>query len=708
MNCTHIIQEHYIYSTLQGQLRAAKYSNTPEASKIHAELCCLPESSRHQCDVMESCQFSQGVHPNTSDPAMEPMASELCMSKRADFADMVLQGPEPPSLWYALIGRLREAVCYQSADNHFTHSVCTMSIIHSLFPILAWWKTYSLKSFRSDLMAGLTLASLSIPQSIGYANLANLDPQYGLYTSVVPPLVYAVMGTSREIAIGPVAIVSLLLSSMVQKIADPAIDPASYRKMIFTVTFLTGVIQFAFGLFRLGFLVDFLSRAAITGFMGGAAIVIGLQQLKGLLGLSHFTSRTDVISVIRAVWVSIHEPWHPENFFIGCSFFLFILGMRFIGRKNKKLFWVSAIAPVLSVALSTLIVYMTRADKHGVKIIQTVNAGINESSIKQINLNGPYVTECAKIALVCAVIALTEAIAVGRSFSVINNYKLDGNKEMVAMGFMNVAGSLSSCYVATGSFSRTAVNFTAGCKSAMSNVVMAVTVMVALELLTKLLYFTPVSILASIILSALPGLINVQEVCILWKVDKIDFLTCMGSFLGVLFGSVEIGLSVAIGVSFAKVIVHSAWPQVEILGRLEGTNIFCNIKQYPMVCETPAVLTIRVSTSFLCFVNASFIREKITGCVIEKREAIRLVVLDMSNVVNIDTAGLLALEELHKELVPQGIQMAIASLGWQVIHKMKLAQLVNGIGEDWIFLTVGKAVEAGLAIANKKGSDLEC
>ncbi|RLN39593.1 low affinity sulfate transporter 3-like isoform X1 [Panicum miliaceum] len=637
---------------------------------------------------------------------MELMASEASVPKRADSVDLVLQAPDPPSLWYDLIGMLRKVVRYRCADKPFTLSVCAMSILRSLFPILEWLKSYSLKSFRSDAMAGLTLASLSIPQSIGYANLAKLDPQYGLYTSAVPPLVYAVMGTSREIAIGPVAVVSLLLSSMVQKIADPAIDPASYRKMVFTVTFLTGVFQFAFGLFRLGFLVDFLSHAAITGFMGGAAIVIGLQQLKGLLGLSHFTSNTDVVSVTRAVWVSVHEPWHPENFFIGCSFFLFILGMRFIGRKNKKLFWVSAIAPVLSVALSTLMVYMTRADNHGVKIIQKVDAGINSSSVKMINLNGPYVTECAKIALICAVIALTEAIAVGRSFSVINGYKLDGNKEMVAMGFMNVAGSLSSCYVATGSFSRTAVNFTAGCKTAVSNVVMAATVMVALELLMNLLFYTPVSILASIILSALPGLINVQEVCILWKVDKMDFLTCMGSFLGVLFGSVEIGLSVAIGVSFAKVIVHSVRPQVQILGKLQGTDIFCNIKQYPMVCQTPAVLTTRIDTSFLCFINASFIRERITGWVTEKLEEIRTVVLDMSNVVNIDTAGLAALEELHKELVSRGIQMAIASPGWQVIHKMKLAQLVDGIGENWIFLTVGEAVEA--CLTNKKGGDLEC
>ncbi|KAG8073844.1 hypothetical protein GUJ93_ZPchr0006g40913 [Zizania palustris] len=637
---------------------------------------------------------------------MAPMASEPSVLKGTAFADLVLQGPEPPSLWNDLAGILRKAFHWRGADKRFTLSMCIMSILQGLFPILNWWKSYSLKFFQNDLMAGLTLTSLSIPQSIGYATLAKLDPQYGLYTSVVPPLVYAVMGTSREMAIGPVAIVSLLLSSMIQKIVDPAVDPVSYRKMVFTVTFLTGVFQFAFGLFRLGFLVDFLSHAAIVGFMGGAAIVIGLQQLKGLLGLGHFTNSTDVVSVTKAVWVSVHETWHPENVFIGCSFFMFILAMRFIGRKNKKLCWVSAIAPVLSVALSTLVVYVTRADKHGVNIIQNVNSGINASSVNQIDLKKGYVAESAKIALICAVIALTEAFAVGRSFSAINGYRLDGNKEMVAMGFMNIAGSLSSCYVATGSFSRTAVNFAAGCKTTVSNIVMAATVMVALELLTKLLYYTPVSILASIVLSALPGLINVQEVCFLWKVDKMDFLTCVGSFLGVLFGSVEIGLSVALGVSFAKIIIQSIRPRVQILGRLPGTDVFCSIKQYPVVCQTPTLLTIRIETSFLCFINASFIREKIIGRVTEKREAFRSVVLDMSNVVNMDTSGIAALEELHKELVFLGIQMAIASPGWQATHKMKVARLVDGVGEGWFFLTVGEAVEA--CLANKASIALEC
>ncbi|KAM0890659.1 hypothetical protein ACQ4PT_026878 [Festuca glaucescens] len=232
-------------------------------------------------------------------------------SRRPATAGLVLNSPNPPSLRDELVGVVGKVFRPRRANGDgggARRCAWVLTALQAVFPVLQWGKTYNLKSFRSDVMAGLTLASLGIPQSIGYANLAKLDPQYGLYTSVVPPLIYAVMGTSREIAIGPVAVVSLLLSSMVQKIVDPASDPVTYRTLVFTVTFLAGVFQVSFGLFRLGFLVDFLSHAAIVGFMGGAAIVIGLQQLKGLLGLSKFTNSTDVVSVAKAVFSALHDP----------------------------------------------------------------------------------------------------------------------------------------------------------------------------------------------------------------------------------------------------------------------------------------------------------------------------------------------------------------------------------------------------------------
>nr|CAO99122.1 sulfate transporter-like protein [Nicotiana tabacum] len=328
----------------------------------------------------------------------------------------LLNSPAPPSFCNEIINSVTETVLPQKNNNFSSNSKqygggAVSSFLQGLFPILSWGRNYKVKMFKHDLLAGLTLASLCIPQSIGYANLANLEPQYGLYTSVVPPLIYAVMGSSRELAIGPVAVVSLLLSAMITEIVDPAVDPIAYTSLVFTVTFFAGTFQAAFGLLRLGFLVDFLSHAAIVGFMGGAAIVIGLQQLKGFIGISHFTTKTDVVSVLKAVFTSFHnETLSPLNFVLGCSFLIFILATRFIGKRNKKLFWLPAIAPLLSVLLSTLMVYLTKADRHGVKIVKHFKGGLNPSSVHQLQFNGPHLGEVAKIGLICALVALTVSI----------------------------------------------------------------------------------------------------------------------------------------------------------------------------------------------------------------------------------------------------------------------------------------------------------
>ncbi|KAL5779619.1 hypothetical protein ACOSQ2_010356 [Xanthoceras sorbifolium] len=631
-------------------------------------------------------------------------------SGRAERAQWLLNSPEPPSLWQEIVGSIREAVFHgkkhSSSSTKQTSSRHAFSFLKGLFPILKWGRNYKASKFKSDLMAGLTLASLSVPQSIGYANLAKLDPQYGLYTSFVPPLIYALMGSSREIAIGPVAVVSMLLSSLIQKVEDPVADPIAYRKFVFTVTFFAGIFQSVFGLFRLGFLVDFLSHAAIVGFMAGAAIVIGLQQLKGLLGITHFTIKTDVVSVLESVFTSFHHAWYPLNFVLGCSFLIFLLAARFIGRRNKKFFWLPAIAPLISVILSTFIVYLTKADKHGVKIIKHFKGGLNPSSVHELQLKGPHLGQAAKIGLISAVVALTEAIAVGRSFASIKGYHLDGNKEMVAMGFMNLAGSLTSCYVATGSFSRTAVNFSAGCETVVSNIVMAVTVLLSLILFTRLLYYTPIAILASIILSALPGLIDINEAIHIYKVDKLDFLACIGAFLGVLFASVEIGLLAAVTISFAKILLNAIRPCIELLGRLPRTDTFVDISQYPMAIKTQSVLTIRINSALLCFANANFIRARILRWVTEEEEeefqettkrTIQAVILDMSSVMNIDTSGILALEELHRKLASNGIELSMVSPRWQVIHKLKSAKFVDTIGKGCVFLTVADAMDACLA-----------
>ncbi|KAI3834102.1 hypothetical protein MKW92_008830 [Papaver armeniacum] len=599
--------------------------------------------------MADNTSFNERIIP------MDDHLLQVDVQSRAERARWILDSPEPPGLIHELVSSIKETVfhcgmkTYPPSNNAKmktkSNSKHIFSILQGIFPILRWGRKYTATKFKSDLFAGLTLASLSIPQSIGYANLAKLDPQYGLYTNVVPPLIYAAMGSSREIAIGPVAVVSLLLSAMIQKIIDPSVDPIGYRNLVFTVTFFAGVFQAAFGLLRLGFLVNFLSHAAIVGFMGGAAIVIGLQQLKGLLGLSKFTNKTDVMSVVGAILKSVHHSWNPYNFVLGCSFLIFLLSTRFLCKKKKKLFWLPAIAPLVSVILSTLIVYITRGDKHGIKIVKHIKRGINPISIQQLSFNGSNVGDAAKIGLIAAVVALAEAVAVGRSFASVKGYHLDGNKEMVAMGFMNIAGSCTSCYLATGSFSRTAVNFSAGCETVVSNIVMALTVIVALECLTRLLYFTPIAILASVILSALPGLIDVHEAYNIWKIDKFDFLACIGAFFGVIFCSVEIGLLAALIISILKIILSAIRPGIEVLGRLPRSDIFGSMNQYKMFLPTPGVLVIRIDTALLCFANANFVKERIMKWILDEEEVedeeeasrtkeetkIRALILDMSS-----------------------------------------------------------------------------
>ncbi|KAG5524817.1 hypothetical protein RHGRI_031473 [Rhododendron griersonianum] len=388
--------------------------------------------------------------------------------------------------------------------------------LQSLFPILAWGRDYNLSKFKgTDLMARLTIASLAIPQVQKlmkildiYAKLANLDPQFGLYTSFVPPLVYAFMGSSRDIAIGPVAVVSLLLGTLLQNEIDPA-NKVEYKRLAFMATFFAGITQATLGVLRLGFLIDFLSHAAIVGFMDGAAITIGLQQLKGFLGLKTFTKKTDLVSVMRSVWTTVH---------------------------------------------------------HG------------------------------------------ESIAIGRSFAAIKDYELDGNKEMVALGTMNDIGSMTSCYVATGSFSHTAVNFTARCNTAVSNIVMSCVLLLTLLVITPLFKYTPNAVIASIIISAVMGLIDIEATILIWKVDKLDFIACMGAFFGVVFVLVEIGLLIAIGLSFAKILLQVTRPRTALPGKLPTTSVYRNMHQYPDATNVPGFLIVRVDSA-IYFSNSHYVKE---------------------------------------------------------------------------------------------------
>ncbi|KAI4301223.1 hypothetical protein L6164_034522 [Bauhinia variegata] len=610
----------------------------------------------------------------------------------------------PPQPFFKSLGySLKETFFPDDPLRQFKNKPASRKFVLGLqyfFPIFEWAPRYTLQFLKSDIISGITIASLAIPQGISYAKLANLPPILGLYSSFIPPLIYAMMGSSRDLAVGTVAVGSLLMGSMLANVVNPNEDPKLYLHLAFTATFFAGVIQASLGFFRLGFIVDFLSHATIVGFMGGAATVVSLQQLKSILGLEHFTHGADLVSVMRSVFSQTHK-WRWESAVLGCVFIFFLLITRYFSKRQPKFFWVSAMAPLTSVILGSLLVYLTHAEKHGVQVIGQLKKGLNPPTITDLVFVSPYLTTAIKTGAVTGIIALAEGIAVGRSFAMFKNYHIDGNKEMIAIGSMNIVGSFTSCYLTTGPFSRSAVNYNAGCKTAASNIVMAIAVMLTLLFLTPLFHYTPLVVLSAIIVSAMLGLIDYEAAIHLWKIDKFDFLVCLSAYVGVVFGSVQLGLVIAVAISVLRVLLFVARPRTYVLGNIPNSVVYRNVEQYPNAKHVPGILILEIDAP-IYFANASYLRERITRWIDDEEDRVKAageaslqyVIMDMSAVGNIDTSGISMLEEIKKVTERRELQLVLVNPGSEVMKKISKSKFVEGIGQKWIYLTVEEAVIA--------------
>ncbi|CAN6439660.1 unnamed protein product [Victoria cruziana] len=611
--------------------------------------------------------------------------------------------PPPEPFFSAMKSSLKETFFPDDPFRRFRGQSARRRVVLALryvFPIMEWAPAYTKESLKSDLIAGITIASLAIPQGISYAKLANLPPIYGLYSSFVPPLIYAIMGSSRDVAIGTVAVASLLMASMLGKEVSAAAQPGLYMYLAFTSTFFAGVFMAALGFLRLGFVVDFLSHATIVGFMAGAATVVSLQQLKGMLGLNHFTNETDLIDVMRSVFTQLHL-WRWQSAVFGCSFLIFLLLSRHISKKRPRFFWISAMAPLISIILGTVLSYLTHADKHGIQVIGSLKRGVNPPSVSELTFSSEYLGLAVKTGIMTGIVALAEGMAVGRSFAMFKNYQIDGNKEMIAFGMMNIVGSCTSCYITTAPFSRSAVNFNAGCRSATSNIVMATAVMLTLLLLTPLFYYTPLVVLSAIITAAMLGLIDHKAAIHLWKVDKADFIVCVIAFLGVVLRSVEIGLIIAVAISVLRLILFIARPRTSILGKITNSEIYRSVSQYPNATRVPGILVLQIDSP-MYFANAGYLRERILRWIDDEgdrlaasgEDILQYVILDMTAVGGIDTSGISLLEETKRNIERRGLKLALANPGTEVMVKLVKSAFVDSLGQEWIFLTVEEAVAA--------------
>ncbi|KAL5574673.1 hypothetical protein UlMin_018098 [Ulmus minor] len=566
------------------------------------------------------------------------------------------------------------------------------------FPIFQWGPHYNVGLLKSDIVSGLTIASLAIPQGISYAKLANLPPIVGLYSSFVPPLIYSVLGSSRHLGVGPVSIASLVMGSMLNEAVSYTEEPILYLKLAFTATFFAGVFQASLGFLRLGFIIDFLSKATLVGFMAGAAVIVSLQQLKGLLGIVHFTSKMQLGSVMSSVFNQRNE-WSWQTIVMGAGFLLFLLTTRHISMRKPKLFWVSAAAPLTSVVVSTLLVFLLKSKSPKISVIGHLPKGLNPPSSNMLYFSGQYLCVAIKTGIITGILSLTEGVAVGRTFAALQNYQVDGNKEMIAIGIMNIAGSCSSCYVTTGSFSRSAVNYNAGAKSAVSNIVMASAVLVTLLFLMPLFHYTPNVILAAIIITAVIGLIDYQSAYKLWKVDKLDFLACLSSFFGVLFISVPLGLAIAVGVSVFKVLLHVTRPNTMALGNIPGTQIYQNLCRYREALRVPSFLILGVESP-IYFANSTYLQERILRWIREEEERIeasnesslKCIILDMTAVTAIDTSGIDTICELRKMLDKRSLELVLANPGGTVMEKLQESKVLESFGVSGVYLSVGEAV----------------
>lgn len=368
--------------------------------------------------------------------------------------------------------------------------------------------------------------------------------------------------------------------------------------------------------------------------------------------------------------------------------------------KVPKLFWVSAIAPLLVVVLGGIFAFLVHGDDHGIPTVGSLRKGLNPISILDLKFQSQYLSTTMKAGLLSGFLALAEGIAVGRSLALLKNEQIDGNKEMMAFGMMNIVGSFFSCYLTTGPFSKSAVNFHAGCKTPMSNVVMSVCMMLVLLFLAPLFEHTPLVALSAIIIVAMIGLIEYEEIHHLFKVDKFDFCICMAAFLGVVLFNMVAGLASSVGLSILRALLYVARPNTCKLGNLTGTAMYRDIEQYPSSSSLPDILILQLGSP-IYFANAGYLRERILRWVEDEDSIIKkdgedllYVILDIGGVTSIDNTGIGMLKEVYRILGRRKIKMVITNPRLEVAAKLVSSNFINLIGENWVFLSVRDAITA--------------
>lgn len=567
------------------------------------------------------------------------------------------------------------------------------SVFTKYVPVLSWGRRYQKEWLAGDLLAGLIVAIMLVPQGMAYALLAGLPPQVGLYASILPLLLYGLLGTSRVMAVGPVAIVSIMVAGGVGALAEPG--TAVYLQLALTLALLVGLIQTLMGLFRLGFIANFLSRPVLAGFTSAAAIVIGFSQVKNLLGL--LIPRLSFIDTVAYTGTHIAET-NMLTLVIGLSgviilvYFKYALGgqLKRLGIPNNIRIPITKSGPLVIVVLGTLAVLAFDLNgAAGVKVVGEVPAGLPPLTMPSFDLS--VWRTLLSTALAISFVGFMESFSVAKSLASKKRQKVGADQELIALGFANLGATFTGGYPVTGGFSRSVVNYEAGANTGLASIITAVLMALAVIFLTPLFYYLPKTLLAAIIIVAVVGLIDIKTFRHVWAYNRADGISMIITFFAVLFMGIESGILIGVAATIFLFIWRTSRPHIAVVGRLGDSKIYLNVLRHD-VQTCPTAVAIRVDES-LYFTNTKYLEDTILEQIADNPDVKHLVLV--ATAVNfIDASALETLRTLQKELSDAGVALHLADIKGPVMDRLQQIGFAKRFGQEYIHFRTYNAMEA--------------
>ncbi|SFI88607.1 SulP family inorganic anion transporter [Celeribacter neptunius] len=558
-------------------------------------------------------------------------------------------------------------------------------------PILDWGSKYNSSTFANDGIAAIIVTIMLIPQSLAYALLAGLPAQMGLYASILPLVAYAIFGTSRALAVGPVAVVSLMTASVVGNMALQG--TAEYAAAAITLAFLSGLVLLAMGIFRLGVFANFLSHPVIAGFITASGILIAASQVKHIFGIS--AGGHTLPERLIGLWENIGST----NFFtlvigVAATSFLFWVrkGLKPLllekGVSPRMADIAAKAGPVAAVVVTTLLTFVLGLHNHGVKIVGEVPRGLPPLTLPKFSLD--VWGQLFGASILISIIGFVESVSVAQTLAAKKRQRIVPDQELIGLGASNIAAAVSGGYPVTGGFARSVVNFDAGAETPAAGAFTAIGIALAALFLTPLLYFLPVATLAATIIVAVLSLVDFSILKTTWGYSKADFAAVLATILLTLGFGVETGVSSGVILSIGLHLYKTSRPHVAEVGLVPGTEHFRNIKRHEVLTK-PELVTIRVDES-LYFANARFLEDYILDRIADD-QAIKHIVLMCPAVNEIDTSALETLEEINRRLSDSGIQLHLSEVKGPVMDRLQKSHFLHDLTGQ-VFLSQFAAMKA--------------